>query len=69
MRNTVTGSTTLFAIIKKIFFKKLKIILTMVTKSQSKFHLATHSYPSHKIHLSLNTAPRTQILTFTVKPT
>lgn len=54
---------------KKIFFKKLKIILTMVTKSQSKFHLATHSYPSHKIHLSLNTAPRKQILTFTVKPT
>ena len=41
----------------------------MVTKSQSKFHLATHSYPSHKIHLSLNTAPQKQIFTFTVKPT
>lgn len=54
---------------KKIFIKKLKIILPMVTKSQLKFHLATHSYPSHKIHLSLNTAPRKQIFTFTVKPT
>ena len=69
MRNIGTGSTTLFAIIKKIFIKKLKIILTTVTKSQSKFHLATHSYPSHKIRLSLNTAPRKQIFTFTVKPT
>lgn len=69
MRNIVTGSTTLFAIIKKIFIKKLKIILTMVTKSQSKFHLATHSYPSHKIHLTVNTAPQKRIFTFTVKPT
>lgn len=57
MRNIVTGSTTLFAIIKKFFIKKLNIILTMVTKSQLKFHLATHSYPSQKIHISLNTAP------------
>lgn len=58
MRNIVTGSTTLFAIYKKkSSSKKLKIILTMVKKSQSRFHLATHSYSSHKIHLSLNTAP------------